>query len=405
MIRSPATIRALCAGTALTLIAACGGGGGGGGAFDWDLRRGIGGSLSTSEAALQATGNRPAADAKGVISYPGYQVAVAQRGDTVETVAGRIGLPAAELAIYNALRPADPLRPGEILALPRRVASLAGPVAGTGAVIGAPVSTGGITTGGIDVTSLAGGAIDRAAPPLAAQPAPAVVSGPEPGRHRVARGETAFTIARSYNISAKALAEWNGLGADMGVREGQTLLIPTALSQQPPAALSDASVPGQGTPTPVPPSAAKPLPDEQIEPAATAEPAGTPASPDLGATRTGASAAKFSLPVDGKIIRTFAPPKSLGLDFSSAPGANVRAAADGTVAAVTKDTDGTAIVILRHANNLLTVYGGVDGVTVSKGASVSRGSTFAKVRASSNPFLHFEVRQGFDAVDPGPYLN
>lgn len=400
MIRSPATLRALCAGTALTLIAACGGGGGG--ALDWDLRRGIGGSLSTSEAALQATGNRPAADAKGVISYPGYQVAVAQRGDTVETLAGRIGLSAPELASYNALRPADPLRPGEILALPRRVASVAGAVTGTGSVIGAPVSAGGITTGGIDVTSLAGGAIDRASP-AAAQPAAA--GGPEPGRHRVARGETAFTIARTYNISAKSLAEWNGLGADMGVREGQTLLIPTALPNQPPAALSDASVPGQGTPTPVPPSAATPLPDEQIEPAATAEPAGTPASPDLGATRTGASAAKFSLPVDGKIIRAFAPPKSLGLDFSSAPGANVRAAADGTVAAVTKDTDGTAIVILRHANNLLTVYGGVDGVTVSKGASVSRGSTFAKVRASANPFLHFEVRQGFDAVDPGPYLN
>ncbi len=404
MIRSTPLIRALCAGTALTLITACGGGGGGGGIgnMDWDLRRGIGGSLSTSEAALQATGNRPAPDAKGVISYPGYQVAVAQRGDTVETVAGRIGLPATELAGYNALRPADPLRAGEILALPRRVASAA-PLAGTGAIIGAPVST-----GGIDVTSLASGAIDRAAPAAGtanAAPAPAPVAGPEPGRHKVARGETAFTIARTYNVSAKALAEWNGLGPDMNVREGQILLIPTALANQPATALSDASVPGEGTPTPVPPSASEPLPDENVEAASTAKPAGTPASPALGDNRTGASAAKFSLPVDGKIIRTYAPPKSLGLDFSSAPGANVRAAADGTVAAITKDTDGTAIVILRHANNLLTVYGGVDSVSVSKGATVSRGSTFAKVRAASSPFLHFEVRQGFDAVDPGPYLN
>ena len=40
------------------------------------------------------------------------------------------------------------------------------------------------------------------------------------------RGETAYTIARLYNVSAKSLAEWNGLGPDLAVREGQYLLIP-----------------------------------------------------------------------------------------------------------------------------------------------------------------------------------
>jgi murein DD-endopeptidase MepM/ murein hydrolase activator NlpD len=394
MIRTIPLIRSLTVTTALVVLSACAPS-----EFDWDLRKGA--TLDTTDAAQQATTNRPMPDAKGVISYPGYQVAVAQRGDTVETVAGRLALPAAELATYNALRTTDPLRPGEVLALPRRVAS----APGTGAIIGAPVSTGAISSGAIDVTSLATGAIDRAAPAASATPAPAAVSGPEPGRHKVARGETAFTIARTYNVSPKALAEWNGLGADMNVREGQILLIPVVVASQSAPPVSDNTVPGQGTPTPVPPSASQPLPDEKVEPASTAKPAGTPDSPDLVEERTGATAAKFSLPVDGKVIRTYAPPKSLGMDFSSAPGANVRAAADGTVAAITKDTDGTAIVILRHADNLLTVYGGVDNVTIAKGAAVSRGSTFAKVRASDSPFLHFEVRQGFDAVDPGPYLN
>jgi hypothetical protein len=37
-------------------------------------------------------------DAQGVISYPGYQVAVARRGDTVGSVAARVGLSAQELA-------------------------------------------------------------------------------------------------------------------------------------------------------------------------------------------------------------------------------------------------------------------------------------------------------------------
>jgi murein DD-endopeptidase MepM/ murein hydrolase activator NlpD len=376
----------------MVLLASCGSSD-----LDWDLRGG-GGALSTSDAARQATADRPLPDSRGVLSYPGYQVALAQRGDTVATVAQRVGLSGGDLAAFNALRPEDPLRAGEVLALPTRVASAA-PLAGTGTVIGAPIST-----GAIDVTSLATGAIDRAAPGATAPLPAAAVAGPEPARHKVARGETAFSIARTYAVSAKALAEWNGLDADMNVREGQTLLIPVALPNQPAIQANPVTPPGAGTPAPLPPSASKPLPDEDVEAASTARPAGTPASPDLGESRTAATAAKFAMPVDGKIIRPYGPPKSLGIDISAPPGASVRAAADGTVAAITKDTDGTSIVILRHADNILTVYGGVDAVSVAKGATVSRGTGFAKIRATANPFLHFEVRKGFDAVDPGPYL-
>ena len=104
--------------SALLLVSACGKTQ----PFDWDLRGGAN-ALDTSGAALQATDPRPQADARGVISYPGYQVAVAQRGDTVASVAGRVGLAPDELARYNALRPTDPLRQGEVLALPSRVAA------------------------------------------------------------------------------------------------------------------------------------------------------------------------------------------------------------------------------------------------------------------------------------------
>ena len=377
------TIRILWVSTALMALASCGGGGG---PLDWDFRRG--GGLNTSEAARQATAERPQPDARGVISYPGYQVAVAERGDTVGTVAGRVGIDAIALARHNALIPEDPLRPGEILALPTRVAAASGrtlPAAG-----GA----------GVDISAIATTALDGTP---AAVPAAAPAAGPQPTQHRVARGETAFTIARTYNVSAKALADWNGLDEELTVREGQFLLIPVAMAGQPDA-LARQSVPGEGSPTPLPPSAADPLPDEDLEAAATARPAGTPDSPGMAGDRTSASAAKFAMPVSGSIIRGFGPPKSLGVDFSASAGTEVRAAADGTVAAVTKDTDGTAIVILRHADNVLTVYGGVDGAGLAKGDAVRRGVAFAKVRASAQPFLHFEVRKGFDAVDPMPYL-
>jgi len=363
--------------------------------LDWDLRGP--GRGDTSAAALQATRNRPGPDARGVLSYPGYQVALARRGDSVASVAGRLGIDAAALAQANALRPEDALREGEILTLPTRVAAAPAAGSGTGALIGGPV-----TGGTIDVTTLAGAAIDRAAPLAAAPVTPALQTGPQPARHRVVRGETAFTVARTYNISARALADWNGLGPDMALREGQTLLIPTAADGPAPKPVAQTN-PGVGSPTPVPPSAAKPLPDEK--PVAASQPApGTPASPDLGSQRTAASAARFAMPVDGKIIRSFAKGRNDGIDIAAAAGTGVRAAADGTVAAITKDTDQVPILVLRHADNTLTVYAGIDRVTVAKGAKVTRGQQIAVIRAANPAFLHFEVRKGVDAVDPMGYL-
>ena len=70
---------------------------------------------------------------------------------------------------------------------------------------------------------------------------------------------------------------------------GAALIIPTAAEPPPSAApvRTEVTVPGVGSPTPMPPSAAKPLPEEKPAPAA-AKPPGQPASPDLGEQRTAA---------------------------------------------------------------------------------------------------------------------
>ncbi|MCU9847091.1 LysM peptidoglycan-binding domain-containing M23 family metallopeptidase [Defluviimonas sp. WL0024] len=397
-------IRVALLGTSLVALAACEPGGG----FDPDLRNYSQIGLDTSAAAMQASAARPTPDARGIISYPNYQVAVARRGDTVDSVAARVGLPAAELASYNALQPGMPLREGEIVALPRRVAGAAPAVAAP--VYGAPATGAPATASGgrIDVTTIASGALDRAsatsAPqPAAAAPAPAAapVTATEPVRHRVQRGETAYSVARLYNVDVKALADWNGLGPDLGLREGQTLLIPVANATRPaPVAVT---APGQGSPTPTPPSAAKPLPAEKTTP--TAAPVKTPPPADLGAEKTAASTgSKLAMPVQGKIIRGYQKKKNEGIDISASAGSSVTAAGDGTVAAITKDTEQVPILVIRHEGNLLTVYANIDGIAVAKGAKVSRGQTIAKVRSSDPAFLHFEVRQGFDSVDPMPYL-
>lgn len=237
------------------------------------------------------------------------------------------------------------------------------------------------------------------------------------------RGETAFTVARLYSVPVKDLAEWNGLGADFSIRAGQFLLIPVATQNPPKAAPAQTAtattLPGQGSSTPTPPSATKPLPDEKIAPAAAApttttatataaaKPAQAPAKPvaDVGKTTKPAATGKLVRPVNGTIIREYAKGKNEGINIKAAAGTFVKAADNGTVAAITKSADGVPIVVVRHSGNLLTVYANVTDVSVKKGDSVSRGQNIAKLRSGSDAFVHFEVRKGFDSVDPGPYLN
>ncbi len=369
---------------ALMVLAACEG------PLDYDLRGQLGGFSTTNAAQAASTSSRPAPDARGVITYPNYQVAVAKSGDTVRDVAARVGLPEGELARFNGLSTDDALREGEVLALPRSVGGAAGTV---------------------DIETIATTAIDSAPGTEAVQtttlepakPAPApVAAGPEPVRHKVKRGETAYTIARLYQVPVESLAEWNGLSSDFMVREGQFLLIPVKNQAAPqatvaPTVVEPTSQPGQGSQTPTPPSATQPLPDENIAPL-------TPAPDVTAEAPSGAAKSALALPVSGKIVRPYNKGKNEGIDIAAAPGTAVTAAEAGTVAAITADADQVPIVVVRHKNDLLTVYANVDAISVKKGDRVKRGQKIASLRGGDNAYVHFEVRQGFESVDPEPYL-
>jgi murein DD-endopeptidase MepM/ murein hydrolase activator NlpD len=335
--------------------------------------------------------DRPAPDSRGLISYDSYQVAVARRGDTVGDVAARIGLETQELANFNGRSAGDTLREGEVLALPRRVSG--------GTVPGA---------GNTDIANIARGAIDAADGTGTPAPAAQLPTGQEPVRHRIARGETAYSVARLYGVSVRSLAEWNGLGPDLAVREGQFLLIPIVIEN---TAGVSATEPGTSV-APLPPSASDPLPDgietatlpdledtgtgeEEAAPVAAAAPAPAPAPEQ--------SSARLIRPVEGTVLRGYGSGNE-GIDIGAATGTPVRAAADGTVAAITQDTDQVPILVVRHADGLLTVYANVQNIRVSRGDSVSRGATVAEVGAGDPSFLHFEVRRGFEAVDPSDFL-
>ena len=391
--------RVMMTGVALAALAACSD-------FDLDMRD-VGDGFDTTSS-LQNLPGRPAPDNRGVISYPNYQVVVARQNDTIRGIAIRLGLDPAALAEYNGIAPDVILRQNEIVALPSRVAE---PSPATGAPATGPIQP-------LDVTAIATTALDRAdaqgvattplatptpTPPTAT--ATPVQRGTEPIRHQVKRGETAFSLSRIYNVPVRTIAEWNGLDSEFTIREGQFLLIPRG-DVPAPASVAPTAVaaPGEGSVTPVPPSAATPLPDETPS---VPLPAVAPIAPDLGtpASPTPASSdARFSMPLSGTIIRAYAPGTNEGIDIGAAAGTDVRAADSGTVAAVTTDTSGGAIVVLKHSDGLLTVYTQMEGLTVEKNDSVSRGQVIGKVRAASPSFLHFEVRRGLQSLDPADYL-
>lgn len=364
--------------------------------LDFDLRGGD--SLNTADAARNATAPRPEPDDRGIISYPGYQVAVAQRGDTLSSLAARIGANPQSLARFNGINIDDPLRKGEIIALPDRVTEPYG---------------GPIRPGNVDIASIAGTAIDEVdTSQVATTTLAPSQTGVEPVRHKVVRGETAFTIARLYNVSIRSLAEWNGLGSDFGVREGQFLLIPVALpgeETEPFDATEVTELPGSGSVAPLPPSSDEPLPEEDtVAVADLAKPENQPDdAPDLGSAQTSVStpSARMSFPVRGDIIREYSKGKSDGIDIAASPGTAVKAADAGVVAAITEDTKGNPIIVVKHADNLLTVYSNVAEVTVSTGDTVRRGQKIAKIGSTGVAAMHFEVRDGFDSVDPMKYLN
>lgn len=372
--------------------------------LDFDMRGAFGSGLNTAEAARTATAKRPDADDRGVISYPNYQVAIARRGDTVADLAARVGTDRAALARYNGLQVDDNLRAGEVVALPRRVAE---PSPQTGSP-----TTGPIQPPGVDITALAGGAIDRAGDQrvetttldAVKQPEkPKVTRGLEPKRHKVVRGETVYTISRLYGVSVRSLAEWNGLGSDFKIREGQYLLIPVPETPAPKRATPAPATeqPGQGSPTPTPPSAARPLPAERTQPVAETTPATTETAQAQPRTPSGG---QFAYPVQGRIIREYSNGKNDGIDFTATPGSAVTAAEAGTVVSVTKSTENVQFVVIKHSNSLATVYVNVDKVAVKNGDTVRRGQKIAAMPDGSPPYVQFQVAKGTTQVDPMPYL-
>ena len=351
--------------------------------FSLDVRDQFGGILDTTSAAATAVAERPEPDARGVITFATYQVVLARTGDRIGDVAARIGVDADRLGRFNGIPEDAVLRYGEVIALPANMTAEAAD--------GAP-----LTATVVDISELS----DE--PSSAAKAV-------EPKRHQVVDGETIYTISRLYSVSAEDLAKWNSLDVTTELRPGQYLLIPVTQNLPRPV-----SAPGEGSVTPAPPSSTRSQPrsappqilaQTQAQAQAITPPAGPVTAVNTGPiTQASQSDARFMRPVSGTIIRSYKKGVNEGIDIGAPEGAAVLAADVGTVAAITKDTKGVAIVVIKHADGLLTVYTNIDSLLLKKGDAVTRGQEIAKVRAGTPSFLHFEVRKGLESVDPDDFI-
>ena len=301
----------------------------------------------------------------------------------------RLGQDANELARYNGLAEGQRLRNGEVLALPK-ISRRPRQYSAEAEEIEETTLSKDINVLELADTALkvAGGSNNNRIKGNSTDPKNLV----DPIKHKVVRGETAFIISRLYNISVRSLADWNGLDSDYTVREGQILIVPLVDKKVQKKFKQEeiASV------APPPPSSKKPQP-RNIAKQEAIEPSNTSISvPESG---------RMAYPIEGLVIREYSKNKNDGIDFTAQAGTRVVAAATGVVATVTEDTNQIAIVVLKHPKNILTVYANLTNIQVSTNQNVLRGEAIGEIPEGDPPYLHFEIREGFESIDPLEYLN
>lgn len=96
-----------------------------------------------------------------------------------------------------------------------------------------------------------------------------------------------------------------------------------------------------------------------------------------------------------------------GIDIGAAGGADIVAAADGTVKAASYSSAAGNYVMIDHGGGLYTVYMHASSLLVSQGQTVSAGQVIAKVGStgiSTGNHLHFGVSLNGSYVSPWGYL-
>ncbi len=326
----------------------------------------------------------------GQWSWDGGTAVTVARGETVEVIARRHGVPTSAILQANNLGAGQAIYPGQRLVIPRYNQAAA------------PASRPSIA---------------------AAKPAPANGL----GVHIVAPGETLSKISRIYKKSLVELAKANNIQPQATLHIGDKIIIPGLRTSSAPHkdAPKVADAKPLGAPAPkATAAAAKAPPGKPVKQAvASSEPTQsaavvTPTSETPAATTGAVKAAEgappsFRWPVKARVIAGFGPrpngQQNDGINLAVPEGTAVKAAEDGVVAYAGSELKGYGnLVLVRHANGYVTAYAHAKELMVKRGDPIKRGQVIAKSGQTGNvdaPQLHFEIRKGPAPMDPMPMLS
>ena len=264
-------------------------------------------------------------------------------------------------------------------------------------------------------------------------------AGTGPEGYVVRPGDTLYSIAWRHDLDFRDLARWNNIAADFRISVGQVLVLgpgtapPTqratpraAQKPAPTAAAPPPTTPPSATPpSTMPPSSAtprvskpRPLPDL----AAAAPNAGAPNSgaPNASAPSSQGGAPPPSMPTGERNTQGWVWPTDRvgaprvvpggGILLSGRLGQDVRAASAGRVVYTGSGLRGYGnLVIIKHADSLLSAYAHNRETLVHDGQEVAMGQVIAHMGAGEgaqrSPILYFEIRQNGRPIDPLPFLS
>ena len=229
--------------------------------------------------------------------------------------------------------------------------------------------------------------------------------------HTVQRGQTLYRIGRVYQVDVNQLARINRLSNRSQLKVGQRLFIPgasrakyvpaTALASSRPSTASTSRKTGATTARKKSSPSAS-LPAKKTVTAKTSRP-----SPSLSKKPPSMTKGSFVWPAKGSVIKRFGKNGSgskKGIEIATRGGSAVVAAAAGKV---TYSGDGIKgfgnLIILKHDHSYFTVYGFNKANLVRTGSFVSQGEKIAlagRPPGGGQSRLHFEIRQGKEAVNP-----
>jgi lipoprotein NlpD len=205
--------------------------------------------------------------------------------------------------------------------------------------------------------------------------------------HYVVQGDTLSAIAKRYGADLDGIMQKNRLATAHHLSIGQKLVIPR------PDEIFVA-----------------PPPKETIVPKIPIPKNKAPSKSDKPVWSNKKGSAKYIWPVDGVVTALYGPREGIkqdGITIAARTNTIIWACADGKVLYAGEQSGYGMIVILRHDEDLVSIYAHNDSHLVKEGQVVEQGQPIARVGQSGGataPGVHFELRQGQKALNPLRHL-